>query len=613
MPGIYGIVSPNWNEIPATLQAMRQKLRSGFEKANEGWIDDVAGVGFGRDSLGVYDLGVQPVFDDLRNLVLILDGVLYNKEELRRELIDQGYGANGASVASLALSLYENYGPDGFARLEGIFTLILWDRIRRRVTLANDRFGLRPLYYSQQGNRLAFASEVKALLDLPFVSRQVDDAAVADLFAFDHLFGDRTLFEDIRLLTPGSILSFQDGSLRTQSYWHSNFSLSKIHRHEPDCAEEMATLLEESLRRRLKIWPDIGLSLSGGLDSRTLLAVATQRLSVKLPTYTYGLANSNDVGRAKTIAKRVKTQHHESILENNYLSTNAERMVDRTEGLLNCLQSHGFNLLEMVPPGQVILLGLGSESFFYSFRSYKKFSFTKGEDPVYTFFKLINRVFPQAQWSELFSETFYPRIEGRAFQSLTQAAKPFLGCPPDDLIEAVILEATLRGWLQGIYMINHRFEYCLPYFDYGLVDFALALPFDLRSGRKLLKMTLCHVSPELAKLPGGPLAIEDPFRKVWNRGIRKVRQLFNYLSHGEINPQLAKPSGTFSDLHSLLRGPNRKWVERILLDDRTLGRHYFKPQAIRTLVGEHMDGKRNLGMQLGTLLTFELWHRQFVD
>jgi len=613
MPGIYGIVSEDWNGLSAGLAGMRRALTVGFEKASECWIDEASGAGFGRESLGVYDLGNQPVVNNTGNLILILDGVLYDTQGLRRDLIARGYPAKEASQSSLAMFAYEAYGPAGFAHLQGIFILVIWDKTQRKLILANDRFGLRPFYYSRRGNCFAFATEVKALLDLEFVDSRVNDAAFSDLFAFGHLFGDKTLFEHIHLMKPASILAYQEGSWQTENYWRVNFVNSKISRHEDDWAEEMVELLVKSVRRRIDIWPDMGLSLSGGLDSRTLLAVATQSLDALLPTYAYGFADSKDIAQARKVARRKNVPHRESILTSDYLSANADRMVGRTEGLLNCLESHGFNLLEMVPTDQVIILGTGAENLFSTVRSYFKFSFIEGEDPVYTFFKVINRIFQQDEWPELFSEKFFRRIEGRAFQSLSQVASQYQGCSPDDLVNSIEWDATQRNWFQGIYMINHCLEYCIPYYDYDLVDFALTLPLDLRWGRKLQKLALCRISPDLAKSPGGPMDVDSSYRKLWNRFMNKGKRVLKRIRHKTNVPQLTKPAGSFTDLHSLLRSSNRKWVEMILLDERTLGRDYFQPKAIRRLVEDHMNGKRNIGLQLGILITFELWHRQFVD
>ncbi len=164
-------------------------------------------------------------------------------------------------------------------------------------------------------------------------------------------------------------------------------------------------------------------------------------------------------------------------------------------------------------------------------------------------------------------------------------------------------------------MINHRLEYCVPYYDYDLVDFSLALPLDLRWERKLQKLTLTRMSPKLAKLStSGPLDVEYPLRIFWDRNIKRAKRVLNRIIHNQPKtPSSRRSSGSFTDLHSLLREPNRKWVELILLDERTLSRGYFQPHAIHRLVEEHMNGEHNIGRQLGILITFELWHRHFVD
>ncbi len=228
MPGFYGIVSTDTTDISSWLAGMRKTLTVGSEKASELWMDEAAGVGFGRESLGLYELMTQPVVNNTGNLILILDGVLYNAEELRSDLLARGYLAKEVSQSILAMFAYEVYGQAAFARLQGIFILVIWDRAQRKLILANDRFGLRPLYYSRSGNQFAFASECKALLDLEFVGRRVNEASFADLFAFGHLYGEKTLFENIQIMKPASILTFQEG------HWQTERLLALAHRELED-------------------------------------------------------------------------------------------------------------------------------------------------------------------------------------------------------------------------------------------------------------------------------------------------------------------------------------------------------------------------------------------
>ena len=175
-----------------------------------------------------------------------------------------------------------------------------------------------------------------------------------------------------------------------------------------------------------------------------------------------------------------------------------------------------------------------------------------------------------------------------------------------------IREHQRRYTLQGLSTINHRMEYVEPYYDYDLVDFALMVPINLRWERRIQKLTLAQLSPSLANLMAKHLENKHTFEKYWNRGRRRLNRFLVRLNLAQ-DKSLARPSSGFTDLHSLLRTTNRNWVEEVLLNPRTLERGYFRRSAIQQLVDDHMNGKLNLGRQLGALITFELWHRMFID
>jgi len=592
---------------------MVHALHAGCETVQDIWRNEATGVALGRESLGIFSPDPQPVFNSDRTLALAMEGELFAPVELRQDLAQKGYPAAEASDAELALYLFESEGPTGLAGLHGVFALAIWDIHRRQLILANDRFGLRPLYYTHRPDLFAFAGEIKGLLALNGVSRVVNDDAVADFFAFGYVLGQKTFFREIHLLPPATVLTVQDGTICQHTYWSLEYASVTRDRSDDACVEEMTHLLSQAVARRLAKGLTVGLPLSGGLDSLTLLAVATQVLGVSLPSYTFGLPGSQDMHHAQQAAQIVRVPHRALYLEENYLSAYAERTVERADGLLNCLNSHGLALQAMAKQCQVMMLGNGGDSFFYAYRSYRRKLLEIAGDMIQAYYQVTNRIFSAEETAHIFNDHYYTRIKGQAFASLESTLADLTPNSVDNIYDAHHLREHQRRYtLQGLFTVNHSLEYSEPYYDYDLVDFALGLPVHLRWDRNVHKMVLTRLSPPLARLTIKPLEKLPWFRRGWDKSWRRVKRLSMQL--GIAWSAKAKPRPYhFTRLPYLLRTANRGWVEEVLLSRRTLERGYFRPQAIQQLVEDHMNQRRNLSLQLGALITFELWHRIFLD
>jgi asparagine synthase (glutamine-hydrolysing) len=542
-----------------------------------------------------------------------MEGELFDTTTLRRKLTDTGYPATQASDPELALYLFEHEGVEGFFQIHGIFALAVWDGQRQQLILANDRFGLRPLYYTHRPGLFAFAGEIKGLLALEDVNREMDHDAVADFFAFGHVLGNKTLLRDVHLLPPATVLTVCNSTVRQQTYWSLEYAPISSGRSMEAWVDETTHLLSQAVARRLKSRCAVGLPLSGGFDSCTLLAVASQMLETTLPTYTYGFPGSQEIRRARQVAHMFGAPHRALYLKEDYLSAYAQLAVRRAEGLLNCLSSHGFALQGMAPECQVMMLGNGGDTLLDAFRSYRPQLLAMQQDMVSDYFQITNDLFSEQQASRLFSATYYTQVKGRAFASLEASLVGLTPNSVDNIYDAHRLrEFNRRSVLQGLFTVNHYLEYSEPYYDYDLVDFALHIPTDLRWNRKIQKLVLARISPPLADLltssPG-------KLRRLRRRFLPRRQTLKRLLGPLGTTRQsrLIRGAHSSSALSHLLRTADREWSEELLLSPRTLERGYFRPQAVRQLVQDHMSGQRHLSRQLGALITFELWQRCFLD
>ena len=316
MCGICGIVRGDGRAVdPALLGAMSETLRHrGPDSAGEVVLGE---AGLAARRLAIIDLegGDQPIANEDGRIVVVQNGEIYNHAALRAELEAAGHRFRTPhSDTEVLVHLYEQHGLRFAERLRGMFAVAVWDSERRRLVLARDRFGIKPLYY-RDGADFAFASELKALRALPDLSREVDLDALEAFLAFNAIHGPRTIYRAVRKLPPGHVLVREEGAARIERYADERPALE--HRDEPweALADELRERLRDSVRAHLVADVPVGVLLSGGVDSSALAALAAEHGRVS--TFSIGFAEKSfsEVELARTIARRYGTDHHELVVE----------------------------------------------------------------------------------------------------------------------------------------------------------------------------------------------------------------------------------------------------------------------------------------------------------
>jgi asparagine synthase (glutamine-hydrolysing) len=278
-------------------------------------------LGFRR--LSIIDLsadGRQPMANEDGTLRLVFNGEIYNYRALRRELVDRGHRFRSQADSEVILHLYEEMGPGCLERLDGMFAFAVYDGRDGSIFVARDRLGIKPLYYASSGRRFAFASEPKALLALPDVSREPDLGAVPLYLTFNALPGPGTLFQEIRKLGPGHWMRFgSDGDSRHERYW-SPFETQGFAESSDDALEQLPRRLEEAVAKRLVADVPVGAMLSGGLDSSLVVALMARASSEPVRTLTVGYRGgederTGDLHYARLVAETFGTRHEELIVE----------------------------------------------------------------------------------------------------------------------------------------------------------------------------------------------------------------------------------------------------------------------------------------------------------
>ncbi len=312
MCGICGIVDREGSVIdPALLSRMNSGLfHRGPDEGGE-WIDGSTAMAMRR--LAIIDLsgGQQPMFNEDGQVAIVFNGEIYNYLELRDQLLKQGHTFKTKSDTETVIHLYEQYGPEGLARLNGMFALCLWDRSQREVLLARDRVGKKPLYYAFLDGRMVFSSELTSLLEHPGISREIDPIALDNYFCLGYVPAPRTIFKQVRQVEPGHFLLWKDGQAKTERYWRLTPKGSGA-KSEQEAADELIVLLKDAVKIRLYSDVPFGALLSGGVDSSLVVGLMSQLMDRPVQTFTVGFSDRElDESRyAAEVAKHFGTEHH---------------------------------------------------------------------------------------------------------------------------------------------------------------------------------------------------------------------------------------------------------------------------------------------------------------
>ncbi len=276
------------------------------------------GVGLGIQRLRVIDLetGDQPVYNEDRSVVVVLNGEIYNYRELRRELEGRGHAFSTHGDTEVIVHLYEEEGPDLVQRLSGMFAFALWDQRRERLLIARDRVGKKPLFYSEQGGSLSFASELGALMADPTIPREVDAAAIDCYLAYGYIQAPRSIWSAVKKLPPAHTLAWEDGKTSIERYWRLDYS-RKADAPLPELEEELRSRVSAAVRRRMIADVPLGALLSGGVDSAIVVSEMAAAAPDRVKTFSIGFAQEeyNELPLARLTAERFGTDHEEFTVE----------------------------------------------------------------------------------------------------------------------------------------------------------------------------------------------------------------------------------------------------------------------------------------------------------
>jgi len=317
MCGIAGIASLNGSPI------LSEELRDMCRAITHRGPDDEgqylsAGIGLSMRRLSIIDIaaGHQPVSNEDESVWVVFNGEIYNFQELQKDLKSRGHVFKTRTDTETIVHLYEEYGKGFAGHLRGMFALALWDTRKRELLLARDRLGIKPLYYTEAGGRLIFASELKAILQLREVECTINWSAMAHLFSFLSTPSTEGIVQGVRKLEPGHLLTVSPGrSPAVERYWDLRFE-PDYGKDEAYFVERLRSLLTESVRLHMVSDVPLGAFLSGGIDSSAVVSAAAAASGAPLKTFSIGFAEAeyNELEYARAVARRFGTEHREHTL-----------------------------------------------------------------------------------------------------------------------------------------------------------------------------------------------------------------------------------------------------------------------------------------------------------
>lgn len=320
MCGIVGICSLGGGS-PVTVEALERMCGTLAHRGPDGQrVEVLPGLGLGHTRLSVIDLetGWQPIWNEDRTVVVIQNGEIYNYRELRAELRERGHVFSTDSDTEVIVHLYEELGVDCLECLRGMFAIALWDTRRKRLLLARDRLGKKPLYYARQDGALLFASETHGILANPRYTPEIDAAALHGYFTYGYIHPPRTVLRGVSKLPPAHLMVVQDGDVEIRRYWGVERTNVRGVRSR-EWREQLRQTLQEAVTLRLRADVPLGCFLSGGLDSSIVAALAARSLDRPLKTFSVGFEEGayNELGYARLVAERYGTDHTEIVVRPN--------------------------------------------------------------------------------------------------------------------------------------------------------------------------------------------------------------------------------------------------------------------------------------------------------
>ena len=623
MCGIAGIVNRNGEPVsPALLRRMIGALAHRGPDGEDVLADGTVGLAHRR--LAIIDLtqaGRQPMASLDGRYVISYNGEIYNFQELRAELQGKGCRFVSRTDTEVLLNAWATWGAAALSRFNGMFAFALWDRKRRELVLARDRYGIKPLYYANADTSLVFGSEVKALLAHPALDAAMDLEALLEYMTFQNFFTDRTLFRGVRLLPPGCTMTVavDSGASRVERYWDFSFSEPEHKRPMQDYIDEFDALFRQAVKRQLVSDVPVSTYLSGGLDSGSITALAAQQID-DLRSFTVGFdlhsASGLELGMderqaAEHMSYLFKTEHYQMVLKAGDMERVLPRMAWHIEEPRVGQSYPNFYAAQLAGKfGRVVLAGTGGDELFggYPWRYYRAVVNDDFKHYVDKYYLYWQRLVSNSELRELLAPVWgeVKHVWTRdIFHDVFHRHAAELTRPEDYINHSLYFEA--KTFLHGLLVVDdklsmaHGLETRVPFLDNDIVDFAMRLPVSMKLG---------NLSEVLRINENEPGDKSSAFFQKTHDGKVLLRKAMERYVPREITQGMKK--GFSAPDASWFRGDSIDYVRSTLIEGDARLYDYFGRKATHRILNQHLEGRENRRLVIWSLLSIEQWCRHFL-
>jgi asparagine synthase (glutamine-hydrolysing) len=576
MCGIAGTLATDGPIEPSVVERMCEALEHRGPDSRGTFSED--GVALGVARLAVIDVegGDQPIANEDGTVVLVCNGEIYNYRELREDLARHGHRFSTQSDTEVIVHLYEELGDGCVDPLRGMFAFALWDRRRRRLLLARDRVGKKPLFYAERNGRLWFASELRALVATGEVPRDLDHEALDLFLHYQSVPAPRSAFAAIRKLRPAHTLAWEDGKASIRRYWKLSYRDAESLDEEEACERIRAALLEATALRLRSDVP-VGALLSGGVDSSAVVAAMARLSGETVKTYSIGfdVGSFDETTYAREVATLYGADHHELILDDSALELLPRLVWHYGEPFADASAVATFALAELA--SRHVTVALNGDGGDEAFCGYSRHARPLPTAPLHRHHaeRCANRYFGEAERAALYTAELAESVAGNDWRAVVE--EPYFACESDDPLERVVAvdaERYLPDDLlvkMDIATMAHSLEARSPFCDQVVMELAARLPMAMKVE------------------DGNPKALLKRAVRPWLPDRVLDRPKMGFM----IPMEEWLPGSIAAD---------------VLLDPRSLDRGLFRRDRVEALLGSRDDAFR-----VWTLTMLELWFRTYID
>jgi asparagine synthase (glutamine-hydrolysing) len=620
MCGIAGLIHLRGEPVsPVVLKKMTDAIAHRGPDGEGQWIENNVGIGHRR--LAIIDLssgGHQPMLSVDQRYVLSYNGEVYNYREVRAELETLGQRFHSGSDTEVVLGALAAWGSKALDRFNGMFAIALWDRVSQELFLARDRYGIKPLYYSEQGHDFVFGSEQKALLARTEFARKVDKAALLEYFTFQNIFTDRTLLEDVKLLPAGhfGVIKLRDShpKLKLTQYWDFDFREPDVAASDEEYREELDRLFQQAVNRQLVTDVELGSYLSGGMDSGSITGIAARSYPY-MKTFTCGFdlnsASGIELGfdersKAEYMSYHFKTEHYEMVLKAGDMERVLPELAWHLEEPRVGQSYPNYYAAKLASKFvKVVLSGAGGDELFggYPWRYYRAVVNDDFEHYIDKYYAFWQRLIPNTQIKQVFSPIWgdVDKVWTRdIFRDVFKHHAEKFTRPEDYINHSLYFEA--KTFLHGLLVVEdklsmaHGLESRVPFLDNDLVDFAMRCP---------VRLKLNNLSEVLRINENETGGKTSQYFKRTRDGKQILRDVMQRYLPGDIAK--AEKQGFSAPDASWFKGESIDFVRRKLSTGNPMLYEYLDRDASISLLNEHLVGDKNRRLLIWSMLSVEQW------